>query len=271
MNERSKNTERLGTRRTRSESTAEVNKKADGVFKNVKAHTGRYTWLDSPIDASWYYITMEDTFERLLPQSVRLHTYIEKLLEDKASKARGLELGGVGARMFRGFSPDFFAQTAGVALADERSPKKQKLTQSNHRVFERNIFDDVLLNDLKEYFGSGKIDFIIERMAKGLEFVPKDPYLIGKEVQKWYTLLSDGGVMFVQVPVSFRHLLPVWARILRMSNITFEYDEGIQNASDESFHPTPVFFLQKTAESPEELPLLTPREVHDLYKQEGRL
>lgn len=265
--------DQLMNRRKREDARVSIDTAAARV-QEKGLEDGQYSWLDSGLDEYSSHFPMFETFEMVIPRvegkphSIR--AFVESALRDRAGRARGLELGGVGARLFRGFSEGFFSKTAGVTLVDERSPLEQATkTQSSHKVFECNIFSAELSQQLERYFGT-KIDFIIERMGKGMEYVPADPYIVGASLQTYYRMLSNEGIMLMQVPVTFRHLLPEWKKLLVSQGIGFEYDDGGTLRDAQADCPI-VFLLRKRPGSPLELPLLTPRQVHEAYKGASRL
>src|SRR5579859_3685773 len=84
-----------------------------------------FTWEDSALgykstrDSFEFYSSFQNFFAAVLPESEKsLRNYIEKILEGRKGKAIGVEFGGTGVTLFRGFTPNFFRQTVGVTLID---------------------------------------------------------------------------------------------------------------------------------------------------------
>lgn len=280
------NPDNLGNRQKRGEAHSNILEGAANVDP-VEIHHN-YTWLDSPLDnegpASCAGYSMFNTFHNTLPhpadgQEKSMRAYIESVLHERAGKANGIEFGGIGVQLFGDFSDGFFARTAGVTLADERYTNKghpmfeeyMDLQPKSHRVFEGDMFDGATYEYLEEYFRNEKVDFIIERLGKGTEHTSKDPYEVARLVSKWYSLLNEGGVMFLQVPVVFRHLLYAWSNKMKGVGIENTPVLGGIKRDAQADETACSIRIRKVKGSPEELPLLSPQEVHALYKAEGRL
>jgi hypothetical protein len=219
-----------------------------------------YKWTDSPLDghhgSSFYH-----AFVDFLPREGRsLRHFIETTLEKKKGHAVGVEFGGVGVQLFKGFSDKFFEQTVGVTLVDYRFKIDNR---GSHKVLEGDIFDNQTYKELEKILDGKKIDLIIERMQNGLEFVPIEPFYVSKFIERWYNMLSDNGMMMVQVPAPFRELLEKMAVYLNAHYagvIEFKIGESTK-------HPT--FMLRKLEGAPATLPLLPAREVISEKKDKG--
>lgn len=232
-----------------------------------------YSWLDSPLDRPNpdYFPGKPflDSFKPVLPESVvSLKDYIETTLRKRKCKAIGIEFGGIGLDFFSGFTDGFFKRTIGVTLMDHRAKDIQSLGRRRlptHRVLEGDIFSADTYLSLDTKLGGKKVDLIVERMARGLELVPVEPYTVSKILQIWYSLLREGGVMFVQTPVAFNNLLEVWATkihegfkdVLEIQHKNGKNDDSIFCSS---------FRLNKLPGAPDELPLLDPRSVRKIPK-----
>jgi hypothetical protein len=232
------------------------------VLKNINLEQ-YYSWLDSCLDSNPEGSSFFRSFRDIIPSTESsLGEYIEKILSERRGNAIGVEFGGPGKELFKGFSKNFFNQSVGVTLVDY-TDKKEK-TQ-NHTVLEGNIFSPdtyIALNNLLE---GKKVDLIIERMAKGLENVPSAPHMIGIILQKWYELLNDGGIMFVQTPVVFNTLLDKWANMIQKDYadvLEFDYKKGVWN--DNAIGS--VFRLHKLPNAPIELPFLNIKTVYNTPK-----
>ncbi len=239
---------------------------------------GKYKWRDSALEGSGDspQLSYGETFKNLLPwEGLSFRGYIEIIIKKMKGKALGVDFGGIGSRLFAGFSPKFFTKSIGVTLVDHRKPKdlhfaQQEDAKINHEVLVGNIFDEETYKSLYESLNGEKIDFIISRMAGGLEFVPTEPYTVGKILEIWYELLAEEGVMFVQVPIAFNNLLKVWAERIQKDFkkvIDMQYSLGVIDSK-----PTgrfSAFSLHKLPGAPDKLPLLDPRTVRktSIYKK----
>lgn len=214
-------------------------------------------------------------FEAVLPEGQNLRSYIESSLAEKEGSAIGVEFGGIGSNLFRGFSKGFFKETIGVTLFDTRAEKEKTADERknqehnlHHTVVEGDILSEDLYKNLEDRLAQQKVDLIIERMYLGLEHMPVEPYKLSEALKKWYKLLDEGGILFVQIPVIFNNLLVAWADMIRKSHgqeIEFQYVEGSHDASLEDTGYS-SFRLRKLKGAPEELPLLDPRTVATIPK-----
>jgi len=232
-----------------------------------------YSWVDSAIDDpnDGDGEPFHESFKDLLPyKSLTLKNYIETTIKERKGKAIGVEFGGIGTKLFSGFSSGFFAKSIAVSLVDHRPENKlqQSIVENekiNHQFMVGDIFSPDTYKSLNEILKGEKVDLIIERMAKGLEFIPIEPFAVSKILEIWYDMLRDGGIMFVQVPVSFNHLLKVWGEKLDKEfkdTIKIYYKKG----SIHSGHHHATFSLRKLPGAPEKLPLLDPHTVHKTEK-----
>ncbi|MES2930911.1 MAG: hypothetical protein V4665_03965 [Patescibacteria group bacterium] len=236
-----------------------------------------YTDVDSPLEGS-----MVDTgnsfsfsFHEIIPQGyINMRDYIEKNLAEKKGHAVGIEFGGLGYNLFAGFDRGFFKKSLGVTLVDHRmdswKQQDEKIAEEkklDHTVVEGNILSPDLYKNLEKKLDKKKADLVIERMFRGLEFMPQEPYEIGKVLQKWYSMLNENGMMFVQVPVVFNNLLEKWGLMIQKGYghvIELRYKKGkydMGRVDDPS-----VFILKKLKGAPEKLPFLDPRTVQETEK-----
>lgn len=239
---------------------------------------GHYTWLDSPLDG-YYRQSFQGMFRDVLPYESgggSMRRYIERTLEKRRGNAIGIEFGGTGSGIFGEFTPGFFKESIGVTLVDhvkarpaDHEQRTQKDRERNHEVIESDIFSDGLYKLLEERLRGEKVDFIVERMAAGLESVPPGPYLVGKFLNAWYRLLREEGLLFAQVPVEMNPLLRPWTDMIRD-----RYREVIEVASEVGYEDgggskPSVLRLRKLPGAPEELPLLDPRTVRAISKRDN--
>ncbi len=236
-----------------------------------------YTWIDSSLDGPEESNgrSFLDSFRNVLPLEHRksLRNYIETVLKKREGQAIGVEFGGIGSRLFREFTLGFFAKSVAVSLVDHRGWKskldklKERDKKIHHEVLEGDIFDFCTYESLNKLLNNEKIDLIIERMGRGLEFVPIEPYAISKILQVWYNLLREGGIMFVQTPAVFNNLLTAWvAKIQREFNGKIEIQYSKNSIYISAGCDFSSFRLHKLPGAPNELPLLDPRVVQKITK-----
>jgi len=244
--------------------------------EEISAHTLKakedqkpsFSWFNSPLNGS--YESLQATFDDVLTSDKHydfgLKDYIERALVQKKGRAVGIEFGGVGSSLFAGFSLHFFKKTAGVVLVDERTKSSnrgilQQDTSRKHDVIEGDVLSSGLYDSkIKNWLQGDKADLIIERMAKGLDLIPADPYTLSRIVGRWYGILADGGIMLIQVPIVFNKILTPWAEMLQSDfkdTLDVQYKLGIKDSE----HPSSVIKIRKLAHAPEQLPLLDPRTI----------
>jgi hypothetical protein len=250
-----------------------INKKRIADFEvqgkdkiNNKEH---YHWINSHIDGPTAAEErggepFSHSFIRILTGR-NLKSYIQKTIETKRGEAIGVEFGGIGSNLFAGFSPGFFAKSFGVTLVDHRKPEELALQNAenekiHHEVLIGDIFDEETYKSLNKKLAGAKVDFIVSRMAKGLEFVPMEPYTVSKILKIWYDLLNEGGIMLVQTPTTLNNLLKIWAEKIfeEFSGvIEIRYDLGWKDSDTNCSS----FSLHKLPGAPKDLPLLDPKTV----------
>lgn len=224
---------------------------------------------DSPLLPSRFSLVSENSFHEAfkstLPEGTNLRTYIEKVLTNRKGRAIGVEFGGLGSRLFSGFSNGFFERSLGVALFDSRSSLQQvDDAESNHRVIAGDLTLDKTTKSIDRWLRGEKTDLIVERMVGGLDEVPHDPYLLREQANLYYRFLSEGGLMFVQLPKFATKLVPLWVdSARRVSSGTIDASYGIYT---NQYATTTVLRMHKLPGAPSELPVLSPRQVRDLYK-----
>lgn len=237
-----------------------------------------FTWLDSHANYSNYSIKGEggasfsDSFREILPRGKKLTRYVEETFKENEGKMIGVEFGGVGSNFFRDFSPGFFQKSVGVTLVDHRTEKVAKKEEKenkyiNHEILVGDIFDGKTYENLKKSLNGKKVNFLVSRMARGLELVPENPYIVSKALERWYEILEEGGLMFVQFPIVFNNLVEEWAKKIKR-----EYENNLEVKctfgwrKDHYGSASSSFSLRKLPGSPKELPLLDPRAVHRTKK-----
>lgn len=225
---------------------------------------------DSSLAGIFDRYSFQNTFEEVLPPNHRLlKNYIEDALADRRGTAIGVELGGPGSKMFSGFSRGFFERTLGVVLNDRRNPKR-KLNDdlSHHFVRVANLLEDNSTGVITNWLNSRKADVIFERMAGALSYggTPVDPYFVLRRVSDWYQMVSEGGLMFLQIPEKMRPIMPmVMERVAQVPELEVRYDSRASARPSERDHVHHAISIRKLPGAPEMVQLLDPREIKKLY------
>lgn len=212
---------------------------------------GTFKHLDSP--AEWHKASFGNSFRELIPTDTDFVAYIEGELRNRNGEALGIEFGGMGNELFKGFKKGLFKRTYAVGLLDHRTSYSERTKPDTHQFILGDIFDRKTYNELPDE----KFDLIIERMLGGMETVPEDYTFVSRLLNRWYRMLNENGMMFVQVPIVFNNLMVKWAQLINTDfkdRIIFkgkvgEYDNEVNNCS--------TLFIQKKAGAPDDLPLLS--------------
>lgn len=135
--------------------------------------------------------------------TARFINYIERSLgSDRAEQLTAVEFGGLGINLFRGFPKDFFQKTVGISLNEGgttiKSKAKSKAKDSSHVVIEGDLLDNKTYQKLNGVLKGKKVNLIISRIQGPVNETYLDPAIYAKLAQKWYGLLSNNGIMFVQ-------------------------------------------------------------------------
>lgn len=177
---------------------------------------GAGSMYDSPLDI-WEPNgeLFETTFSKVLPEKYQetggLKRYIEEVLAPKKGSAVGLELGGPGSQLFRGFSSEFFNKTAGICLVDSRNTFNRSRDEENHHSL---LLGDILSQEGKQaadtWAGGKKIDLLFLRMAGPRGSLPNEPFFMAQEAAFWYPYISEIGLIIAQLPFAFDHTIEQW-------------------------------------------------------------
>jgi|GEM_PF-3028228 len=215
------------------------------------------------------HVSFEGTFRNILPDEEKdLKRFIEATLRNKAGKAVGIEFGGPGSELFAGFSEGFFKKTFGIALNDARDlmrpDPRPRDAERKHTVIEGNMFSPEVYVELTKKLSGDGVDVILERMFGGLETVPREPLIIAETLQRWYGLLNEGGMLFVQVPREFARFARAWDKevLSKVPTIQIKRSEQIDRAS----LAFPIY-LRKLRNAPTVLPLLDPKTVAKISRR----
>lgn len=273
-----KGPEYLRTRPQRQEALKLYNSYVQSVIDTEKAHfigKEQHGWevqdspllpsrLDSLVLGEEY--SYHTTFRSVLPKGTNLKTDIVEVLGNRKGKAIGIDIGGLGSKLFGDFPKGFFATSRGVALFDSRSMLQyQDDTVSNHGVIVGDITTDKTREVVDRSLGGQKVDLIIERLMGGLNDVPHDLRFLQKQFTVLYDMLSQGGLMYIQVPKFATRLASLWVEAARIESLeTIGVKQSIYHSKE--YGSTTVLRIHKLPGAPLKLPVISQRQVRDLYK-----
>ncbi len=186
-----------------------------------------------------------------------MKTYLEKKFAEQFGQVTAIELGGQGSNLFKQFSPGFFKKTLGVSLVDRRTPtKKQADNQISHNILPGDIYTKNTQEQIVDWANGDKIDILIERMVGGVkkEFSPNDLGTYFNSFAEYYSMMSDKGDMFIEVPqyLQKHRLFIAWLMYLNT-----EFKDSLEIKIDESDVDGIYYFrLTKKPNAPKQLPLL---------------
>lgn len=206
------------------------------------------------------------TFRSVLPKGTNLKTDIVGVLGDKRGEAIGIDIGGLGSKLFGDFPKGFFAKTRGVALFDSRNLlQRMDDANSNHGVIVGDITRDKTREVVDRSLGGQKVDLIIERLMGGLNEVPHDLHFLQQQFTVLYDMLSEGGLMYIQVPKFATKLASLWVKAAREEFAeAIRITQGVYHSKE--YGSTVVLRIHKLSGAPTQLPLISKRQVRDLYR-----
>lgn len=179
----------------------------DKVYSETQQNLEKERKADWPIHDSGLLNSKEEysynnTFKGLYPPEFSdVRDYIEVRFSDRKGKAVGVDIGGMGSELFAGFSPGFFKKSIGVTLVDKRNSQEiDRDSEIGHEVLETDCFSAQGRNKLKYWLGDDKVDVIFEKMHGALLNYPDNPKFLMSILNRWYKLLGDKGLMFIQTP-----------------------------------------------------------------------
>ena len=177
----------------------------------------------------------------------------------------------MGINLFKGFSDGFFKQTIGVSLSDYRTESGQLKEGSaekiypdgrQHNIIIGNLFDREVYQKINEIIDGKKVDFIIERMIAGLGNVPKNFLTTVTILQKWYSMLSEGGMLLVELPGFAISVVEEWVKVLQSE----KYERALYVSFDKFAR---ALRIQKLEKAPAKLPVLKIDEIKNILKKEA--
>jgi hypothetical protein len=230
-----------------------------------------YAYVNSTLDTTdefgdWVEGSFFNTFHKTIEEYDSLQEYIENILKEKKGEAVGIEFGGLGINLFKSFTPGFFKQSIGVSLSDYRTEDgslagascKEYKDSRKHDIIIGNIFDKDIYEKINKIIENKKVDFIIERMYGGLDNVPENYLIVMAILQKWYEMLNQGGVMFVEMPPFTIRVIQDWVALLQKSTYKNELDVQFDEFRN-------ALRIRKISNTLKQLPKLKLQEIKKAY------
>lgn len=238
-------------------------------LQDIERRQGTASWAvyNTPLqdDRRSIRYSFDGFFKGTIPGKESLKTYVEGNLEDRAGAAIGIEFGGIGSALFAGFTEGFFARSLGVTLTDT-SRGSNIHSPKGHEMLFGDLRDEATEGNVDQWLQSQKADLIVERMLGALKHMPKDPYYIARFISKWYSLLSETGLMFVEIPRFMDVLARPW-----MKHVAQETGGTIDLSFRRGKPLNSRFRIQKLPGAPAELPSLDPWQVKSAYAPSRKL
>lgn len=172
---------------------------------------GEYALLDSSSEAALDRgNSMSSSFQAFLTkhECKSISSYLDLIWGRDFHDKVGLEIAGPGRNLFKDLNPGgkHFKRTVGLTAKDidRRYTVGDSLDSDTHEILEGNAFDvetyRALSAGIGGTVGTQKFDLIIERMWGGLKYAPKHPFELFELLNTVYRLLSDDGVMMIELP-----------------------------------------------------------------------
>ena len=184
--------------------------------------------------------------------------YIENTLEhEPREKLAAIEFGGPGSRLFAGFTPGFFSHTIGVCLKDNREASWKKWdAPRNHTVLEADMFERKTYQMIQKVIAEQPVGLIISRMEGAIGWLPDDPAILANLISRWYGLLRENGLLFVQYNSSTHMKAYDYGKRTAMVNRWIRFLQENYSDTIEVEGETSSFRIHKKKGAPEDLPLL---------------
>ncbi len=235
-------------------------------LQKEKPNTAVYNWkfknssLEGEGDAS-----LSETFQMVLPDgSHGLKNYIESMLAQKKGRIVAVELGGIGSRLFAGFSERFIGRSLAISLTDYRTESERKSDSGRaHDVIAGDLFKEQTQKQALKWAGDDGVDLLFERLLGGIGFIPNEPYILIELLNKWYGALNDGGLMFIQVPTNLDPLMGEWLKECApfASDVEIQYSRGFVDGNPMDASALRIRKRAGASKKVPQLPLLHPRVV----------
>lgn len=201
-------------------------------------------------------------FREVIPSEGHdLGRYLKKVF--KNGGAIGIEFGGQGKRLFMDLNekyPGLFSEFFGIALGEYEEDKKP----AGHTFIAGDLTVPETYRALEEKLGGRKANFIVERMVRGLNYVPfLEPARMAEILGKWYELLDTDGILLLEIPSLLRPLQEAWvAHLRRIAPETLEVSSVHEKNGEDG-----LLLIRKLPGAPESLPLLDIQTVKRLPRE----
>lgn len=190
-------------------------------YTYINTVTNKPTWnfLDSPFFGTkgmardFEFIIpkqTEDKYGNLEEIDLKMKDYLKEKFSNKKEGIIIVEMGGPGVNLVKDINSvckvkKSFALTldVGFNLAKSEECFKEKNIPLNHEIILGDMFLSQKFLELKNKLKGEKVDFLIERMRAGTEFLSDSschPFWYYEQLNNWYQLLSLGGIMLVEIP-----------------------------------------------------------------------
>lgn len=184
--------------------------------------------------------------------------YIESTVPEHAV---GVEIGGPGRALFRGFTPGTFETTIAMTLADPRTPEQKEEDEAlGHSIIEGDFREN--WDELKERLDGRKVHVLFARMQGGDAALPQDPYHLSQQLNKAYSFVDENrGKILAGVPKIMEPIVRPWVREI----ITYHSDVLGVELSPGALKSN--IEIEKLPGAPEELPMLSARDIRRHYEK----
>lgn len=200
------------------------------------------------------------SFSTILPYGYRCNyaPLIEGIFEEKRGRVVLLEMGGPARNLASTFSDGFLKKSAGCTLRKGLSRDIKNEKPFSHKIIIGDMFLTETKQKIKKWLDGDKVDILIERMMGGLYTLPQgNPFWFWKQLNDWYTLLSEEGIMFVQ---SYMRSVGSDTKNLLVSNEIFDRWKELVSKNKslvfQSDEYNQFFYIKKLIGSPKRLPII---------------
>lgn len=146
-------------------------------------------------------------FNHTLPDpTYTLRDYLKESYKDKQDGVVLVEMGGPAKQLSKDVSEFLTIKKSigltlgiGITEADKRGLLSSN-EADNHKIIVGDMFSSKTKSKLSKELNGEKVDVLIERMVGGLSMIPTDENWLYLNLNSWYELLNENGVMFVEVP-----------------------------------------------------------------------
>lgn len=195
-----------------------------------------------------------------------LRDYLKELYKDKKDGIVLVEMGGPAKQLSKDVSEFLTIKKSigltldiGITEADKRG-KLSSNEAKGHKIITGDLFSSKTKSQLKKELDGEKVDILIERMVGGLSTIPNDENWLYLNLNSWYELLNENGVMFVEIPFfsNYPKIREDYAEWINQINKTHSKTIEVQNhTSKEEYYKSKSFLrLKKLSGAPANLPRL---------------